>query len=236
MCTSIVVNQKKTIVGFNFDNPGWKYHIVTKNKAFYVSLWVNNRLWQPCFGCNARGDFVNLPAMNPGVVESQYPGENKTYHYLDRENLRLLLKQITFSELTSLVEANPFYNEKDNSLQAQDSDKEGNVVQIFPGLGYKILAKPAYSVLTNFQLMKEESTHHPWAGVDRYEKANALLKEAKPEFDVKDMFDVLKAVAQEDGGAPTAVSIVFDSNANKVFWCQNRKWDDIDTWEFDPEN
>ena len=50
------------------------------------------------------------------------------------------------------------------------------------------------------------------------------------------MFDVLKAVAQEDGGAPTAVSIVFDSKANKVFWCQNRKWDDIDTWEFDPEN
>jgi hypothetical protein len=38
MCTSIVVNQKKTIVGFNFDNPGWKYHIVTKNKAFYISL------------------------------------------------------------------------------------------------------------------------------------------------------------------------------------------------------
>jgi hypothetical protein len=236
MCTSIVVNQKKTLVGFNFDNPGLKYHVVTKNKAFYISLLVNGKLWEPCFGCNARGDFVNVPSMNPGVKESLYPGEGKAYHFLDRENLRLLLKQITFDELKALVQANPIYNEKDFSLQAQDSDKEGNVLQIFPGLGYKIFAKPAYSVLANFQLMRHEVTPHPWAGVDRYEKANALLAKANADFDVPDMFNVLKAVAQEDGGAPTAVSIVFDPASLMVYWCLNRKWDEIDQWNFDPEN
>ena len=215
MCTSIVVNKKKTIVGFNFDNPGWKYHIVTKNKAFYISLFVNNHLWQPCFGCNARGDFVTVPAMNPGVKESVYPGEGQEHHFIDRENLRLLLKQITFEELELLVKTNPIFNEKDNSLQAQDSDKNGNVLQIFPGLGYKILAKPAYSVLTNFQLMQEESVHHPWAGVDRYEKANALLKDAKEDFDVPDMFALLKATAQESGGA---MGVILANHENRRCW------------------
>src|SRR5574344_2222794 len=235
MCTSIVVNGKKTLFAFNFDNPGWKYHIVTKNKAFYISLLVNEKLWTPTFGCNARGDFATLPGMNPGVKEGYYQKGNNL-HYIDQINLAFLLERTSLSELTEIVKANPIYNEEHLSLQAQDADKEGNVLQIFPGLGYKILAKPAYSVLTNFQLMQEESVHHPWAGVDRYEKANALLKDAKEDFDVPNMFALLKATAQESGGAMTDVSVVYDSQANKVYWCLNRHFDDIDTWEFDPEN
>jgi hypothetical protein len=231
MCTSIVVNQKKTLAGFNFDNPGWKYHLVTKNKAFYISLLVG-KLWEPCFGCNSRGDVVNLPAMNPGVKEGYYQA-GPSLHYIDKINLDLLLERITFAQLVDLVQHNPIYNEEHLSLQAQDSDKDGNVLQIFPGLGFKILAKPAYSVLTNFQLMKEEKEHHPWAGVDRYEKANALLKDAKDDFSVNDLFAILKAVAQEEGGAPTAVSFVFDVEAKTVFYCENRHFDDIQTLRFE---
>lgn len=230
MCTSIVVNKSKTLVGFNFDNPGWKYHIVTKNKAFYVSLLVG-KLWEPCFGCNARGDFVNLPAMNPGVKEGYYrPGSG--LFYIDKINLDLLLEKISFQQLVDIVKTNPIYNEKRCSLQSQDSDENGNILQIFPGLGYKIIEKPAYSVLTNFQLMQEEKSHHPWAGVDRYEKANARLKEAKDDFSASDLMALLQEVAQQSGGAPTAVSFVYDVESKTVTYCENRRYDDIRTLVF----
>jgi hypothetical protein len=226
MCTSIVFNGKQTLIGFNFDNPGLKYHVVKKNKAFYISLLVNDHLWEPCFGCNSRGDFLCLPALNPGVKASAYPGEGD-YRFLDRENLKVLLEQTTFADLEKLVVQYPFYNEAGFSLQAQDSDKDGNVVQIFPGLGYKILAKPAYSVLTNFQLMTKENIHHPWAGVDRYEKANAVLAEAKDTFSAQDMMALLKEVAQTSGGAPTAVSIVFVPEEKRILYVENQHWDSV---------
>jgi hypothetical protein len=89
--------------------------------------------------------------MNPGVKEGYYQ-KGANLHYIDQINLSFLLERITLSDLTAIVKANPIYNEEYLSLQAQDADKDGNVLQIFPGLGYKILAKPAYSVLTNFQL------------------------------------------------------------------------------------
>lgn len=232
MCTSIVFNGNETLIGFNFDNPGLKYHVVKKNKAFYISLLINDHLWEPCFGCNSRGDFLNLPAMNPGVKESAYPGEGAQYHFLDRENLKVLLGQMTFADLQKMVSQSPFYNEAGFSLQAQDSDKEGNVLQIFPGLGYKIFAKPAYSVLTNFQLMKKENIHHPWAGVDRYEKANALLASAKADFSSRDMMGLLQTLAQVEGGAPTAVSIVFSPSKNQVDWVENQHWDTVLTHTF----
>jgi hypothetical protein len=231
MCTSIVVNKNKTLVGFNFDNPGWKYHIVTKNKAFYISLLVGN-LWEPCFGCNSRGDVVNLPAMNPGVKEG-YCQADKDLCYIDKINLDLLLERITFDQLKALVESHTIYNEEHLSLQAQDSDHDGNVLQIFPGLGYKLLPKPEYSVLTNFQLLKEEKEHHPWAGVDRYEKANALLKEAKEDFSSQDLLGILKEVAQYDGGAKTAVSFVYDVESKTVTYCQNRHFEDCQTLVFE---
>jgi hypothetical protein len=224
MCTSIVVNGKKTLFGFNFDNPGWKYHIVTKNKAFYISLLVNEKLWVPTFGCNARGDFATLPAMNPGVKEGYYQ-KGDGLHYIDQINLAFLLERITLAELTAIVKANPIYNEEHLSLQAQDADGAGNVLQIFPGLGYKSLAKPAYSVLTNFQLMKEEKEHHPWAGVDRYEKANAYLEEAKGNVDVPELMTLLKETAQVAGGAPTMVSFVYDVAAKRVVYVEKQNWD-----------
>lgn len=38
-------------------------------------------------------------------------------------------------------------------------------------------------------------------------------------------FDILQAVSQEV--CPTVVSMVFDVMEMTVFWCENRKWDQI---------
>ena len=51
------------------------------------------------------------------------------------------------------------------------------------------------------------------------------------DFDVKDCFDVLKAVAQEV--CPTVVSMVYDVNEKTVYWCEDRNWDSIQTKRFE---
>ena len=62
-------------------------------------------------------------------------------------------------------------------------------------------------------------------GWDRYQKADSMLKDAADDFDVNDCFAVLQAVSQEI--CPTVVSMVFDVRERTVYWCENRKWDEV---------
>ena len=52
-----------------------------------------------------------------------------------------------------------------------------------------------------------------------------MLEQATDDFDVKDCFDVLQKVSQEI--CPTVVSMVFDVTEMKVYWCENRQWNNI---------
>ena len=79
--------------------------------------------------------------------------------------------------------------------------------------------------LTPFVPLKEK---HPWMGWDRYQKAESMLKDAPDGFDVPDCFAVLRAVSQEV--CPTVVSMVFDVQERAVYWCENRNWDNIQSF------
>lgn len=111
------------------------------------------------------------------------------------------------------------------TFQAQLSDKDGNVLQIIPGQGYQYKERPIFSVLTNFSPFKGDRELHPWMGIDRYEKAVSMLEKADVSFDVADCFEVLKATSQTV--CPTVVSMVFDVTDCIVYWCENRKWEEI---------
>jgi hypothetical protein len=231
MCTAFIFNGKHTIVGFDFDNSGWQYKIDHDSKTFMVSLFANKEFWLPVFGGNNKGNFGCLPTLNPPAPKAVYPGEGNFY-FIDRLNAKLIDGSLSFKELKSLVFHNPFYNEIGNSLQAQESDKDGNVLQIYPGLGFKYLEKPRYSVLTNFQLLVEEKEHHPWAGVDRYQKATQCLLNANDDFGVKDAFALLKDVTQNLPTCKTDVSIVFDVTSNEIYWCEKMNFDKIEKEAF----
>lgn len=69
--------------------------------------------------------------------------------------------------------------------------------------------------------------------MDRYKKAEELLINAK-ELDVKDCFSILKACSQEV--CPTVVSMVFDAEEMKVYWCENRQWDKVESKELTNTN
>ena len=66
--------------------------------------------------------------------------------------------------------------------------------------------------------------------MDRYRTAEELLSKAAVTFDVKECFEILKACSQVV--CPTVVSMVFDVNEMKVYWCENRQWNKLEIKEF----
>ena len=140
-------------------------------------------------------------------------------------DIDLLLEKKTFSELKEIAANDTVCSVPGVTFQAQLSDKDGNVLQIIPGQGYQYKERPIFSVLTNFSPFKGDRELHPWMGIDRYEKAVSMLEKADVSFDVADCFEVLKATSQTV--CPTVVSMVFDVTDCIVYWCENRKWEEI---------
>ena len=82
-------------------------------------------------------------------------------------------------------------------------------------------------------LFAGQGSQHAGMGKDLYE-SEPLFRETfdnlSLDFDVKECFDILKACSQVV--CPTVVSMVFDVNEMKVYWCENRQWDKIESKKF----
>lgn len=65
MCTSIVSNGNKTIIGWNLDILNMEYKVVAENDKVYIAINDKKEGWLPLFGANARGDFVAMPTCWP---------------------------------------------------------------------------------------------------------------------------------------------------------------------------
>ena len=222
MCTSIVSNRKKTIVGWNLDILDMEHRIRPTEDGVYIEINDATEGWMPLFGANKRGDFVGMPTCWPFDERSNPVPGSENLIMLD---IDLLLQKKTLSEIHHIVSDQAVCSVPRVTFQAQLSDREGNVLQIIPGQGNRYLEKPKYSVLTNFSPYKMNAEQHPWMGWDRYQTAERMLNAASDDFDVDDCFDILKAVSQEV--CPTVVSMVFDVTENKVYWCENREWEQV---------
>lgn len=224
MCTSIVSNRKKTIIGWNLDILDMEYKIVAEDDKVYIAINDKTEGWLPLFGANVRGDFVAMPTCWPFDDRSNpLSADCQNIIMLDMD---LLLGKKTLHEIRQVVENEPIYSVPGVTFQAQLSDKNGNVLQIIPGQGYEYKEHPVYSVLTNFSPFKGESETHPWMGWDRYNKSVEMLNNANNDFDVSDCFEILRETAQTV--CPTVVSMVFDVIENTVYWCENRNWKQIE--------
>ncbi len=225
MCTSIVSNRKNTIVGWNLDILDMEHRVVAEEDKVYIAINDKTEGWMPLFGANARGDFVAMPTCWPYDKRSDPTrADDRNIIMLD---IDLLLEKRTLEEIQQIVQNEPVYSVPGVTFQAQLSDGDGNVLQIVPGQGNRYYKRPVYSVLTNFSPFKGESEKHPWMGLDRYEKAVAMLDAASDDFSVRDCFAILKAAAQTV--CPTVVSMVFDVGENTVYWCENRDWSQIES-------
>ena len=223
MCTSIVSNGKKTIVGWNLDILDMEYRVVAEDNRVYIAINDATEGWMPLFGANSRGDFVAMPTCWPFDARSN--PENAAGPNIILLDIDLLLGKKTFAEIKEIAENGPVCSVPGITFQAQLSDKSGNVLQIIPGQGTRCLPRPKYAVLTNFSPFKGNSETHPWMGWNRYTKAVELLEAKDEDFDVADCFEVLKQTAQTV--CPTVVSMVFDAADNTVYWCEKQEWNNI---------
>ena len=222
MCTSIVSNRNKIIVGWNLDILGMEYRVSYSEAGVYIEINDETEGWLPLFGANSRGDFVGMPTCHPFDERSNPTGEGTNVLLLD---IDLLLQKKTFQEIKEIAETGKVFSVPGVTFMSALSDREGNVLQIIPGQGNRYFEKPRYQVLTNFSPFKMDSEKHPWMGWDRYQTATNMLEEASDDFDVEDCFRILKAVSQEV--CPTVVSMVFDVTEKTVYWCENRQWEQI---------
>ena len=231
MCTSVVVNKKKTIIGWNLDILDMEHRIRVEDEGVYIEINDKKEGWMPIFGANSRGDFVGMPACWPTDSRSDPKGNEKNIIVLD---IDFLLQKKTFNETKEFVENNEICSVPGLTFMGALSDKNGNVLHVIPGQGYKYYEKPEYKVLTNFSPFKGDKEQHPWMGWDRYQKVESLLKEVKDDIDVDDMFSILKAASQEI--CPTVVSMVYDIQEKTVYWCENRNWEARVNYQFRPKD
>jgi hypothetical protein len=227
MCTGIVSNRNKTIIGWNLDILDMECKVVAEDNRVYIAINDKTEGWLPLFGANGRGDFVAMPTCWP--YDKRSDPDSADAHNIIRLDIDLLLEKKTLEEVKEIVAHNNIYSVPGVTFQSQLSDKEGNVLQIIPGQGYQYIPKPAYSVMTNFSPFKGDTEKHPWMGWDRYNKAIQMLEEAKEDFDIWDCFEILKETSQTV--CPTVISMVFDVTDNIVYWCENRDWNHIEKRE-----
>lgn len=222
MCTSIVSNRVKTIVGWNLDILDMEYRVRPAAEGVYIEINDPAEGWLPLFGANRRGDFVSMPTCWPFDARSNPVPEGENLLLL---NIDLLLQKKTFPDICRIAREKTVCSVPGVTFQAQLSDKNGNVLQLIPGQGYRFLEKPKYAVMTNFSPFKMDAEQHPWMGWDRYQTAVRMLEEAPDHFGTAECFAVLKATAQTV--CPTVVSMVLDVSENTVSWCENREWEHV---------
>ena len=227
MCTSFVVNKGKTLVGWNLDILNMIHRVRASDEGVYIEIYDEKEGWLPLFGANSRGDFVGMPTCWPFDERSNPKADAPISLMLD---IDLLLQKKTFEEIKAIAENGSVYSIPGVTFMSALSDRNGNVLHIIPGQGYQYYEKPEFVVLTNFSPLKGDSEKHPWMGLDRYHTAQKMLEKASDDFDVRDCFDILEAVSQEV--CPTVVSMVFDVTEMTVYWCEDRKWNQVQKRHF----
>ena len=227
MCTSFVVNKGKTLVGWNLDILNMIHRIQATDEGVYIEIYDEKEGWLPLFGANSRGYFVGMPTCWPFDERSNPKADAPISMMLD---IDLLLQKKTFEEIKVIAENGSVYSIPGVTFMSALSDRNGNVLHIIPGQGYRYYEKPEFVVLTNFSPCKGDSEKHPWMGLDRYHTAQKMLEEVPDDFDVRDCFDILEAVSQEV--CPTVVSMVFDVTEMTVYWCEDRKWNQVQKRHF----
>ena len=112
-------------------------------------------------------------------------------------------------------------------------DNKGNLFIIEPVRGnIKYGAKESpYFVMTNFSFIDfGAGKKYMDNGIDRYNKANKLLKKSK-KINIKDAFNILEKVKQT-GEWKTDFSMVYSKNSKTVYYCYNSKFNEILEYKF----
>ena len=102
MCTSIISNGNKTIIGFNLDILNMEYRVRAEEDKVYIAIQDDKEGWLPLFGANSRGDFVAMPTCWP-FDERSNPANADSLNIINLD-IDLLLRKKTLDEIKAIAE------------------------------------------------------------------------------------------------------------------------------------
>lgn len=220
MCTRFVYRGNDIITGFNFDIDlsVWKHKVIAEKERFYIGILRPDGAYHSYHGVNQNGNVGTLLYVH-GNPAGAYQSSRNCITIADLTE-RFIKAQISFDDVLQMVQSKKIVYAPDSTMQAMLSDVHGRTLIIEPGIGYRE-EQSKYSLITNYSLIKPESTKaFIVPGDDRYERALQLLDSCKNEFSISDAFTLLHTVRQE-GAWATRVSFVYAANKRTVYYVEN---------------
>ncbi len=220
MCIRFVYRGKDMITGFNFDIDlsVWKHKVIEEKERFYIGILCPDGRYHSYHGVNQNGNVGTLLYVH-GNPAGAYQDSRNCMTIADLTEL-FIKAELSFDEVLQIVKSKKIVYAADSTMQAMLSDIHGRTLVIEPGIGYREERKN-YSLITNYSLIKPESTRDFIVpGDDRYERALQLLDNGKNDFSVSEAFTLLYAVRQE-GIWATRVSFVYSANQQTVYYVEN---------------
>lgn len=231
MCTRFVYRGNDIITGFNFDIDlsVWTHKVMKEKERFYIGILRPDGVYHSYHGVNQNGNVGTLLYVHGNSAGAYQDGGNcMTIADLTEQFIKA---QISFDEVLQIVKSKKIVYASDATMQAMLSDVHGRTLVIEPGIGYRE-EQSKYSLITNYSLMKPESTRDFIVpGDNRYERALQLLDNCKNEFSVSDAFTLLHTVRQE-GAWATRVSFVYSVNERTVYYTENNHFEHIKKFTF----
>lgn len=231
MCTRFVYHGDDLITGFNFDIDlsVWKHKVIEERDRFYIGILRPDGMYHSYHGINKSGNVGTLLYVH-GNPAGTYQDNSNCMSIADLTE-QFIKASLSFDEILHIVKSKKITYAPDATMQAMLSDVHGRVLIIEPGIGYREEYK-RYSLITNYSLMKPESTKNFIVqGDDRYERALQLLDSYKNDFSISDAFSLLHAVQQE-GEWATRVSFVYSAKEQAVYYAENNHFEHITKFVF----
>ncbi len=229
MCTAIAYRGNDLLYGFNLDiDPAvWDYSIRKTKNYFAVGITVGKTTYL-VHGVNRAGNFGNVPYMN-GEVFPVPKGTKR--ERIDLMSDRYIRGKYSFADIEKILRTKTLTGIPAATMHSLIGSGAGDFLIAEPGYGWKKV-EGLYAVLTNFPVLTELPDYDdPFYGKDRYDRAEAVLSHAGPEFSAEDALRLLAETAQS-GQWGTRVSFVWSRNRNTVYFFRDGDASRIETHEF----
>ena len=154
MCTRFVYNGNDTIIGFNFDIDlaVWKHTVIKEKDMFYIGIKMPDGDYHSFHGINKNGNVGTLLYVN-GNEKGKYIADQKCCTISELTE-KFIKGAITFDDALNIVQNSKIVYAPDATMQAMLSDKNGRVLIIEPGLGYRF-EQAKYSLITNYSILSQ---------------------------------------------------------------------------------
>ena len=223
MCTRFVYRGNDMLTGFNFDIDlsVWTHKVITDKDRFFIGILRPDGKYHSYHGVNRNGNVGTLLYVH-GNDQGVYEEGQDCMTIADLTE-QFIQAKLSFDDALQLIRTKKITYAPDSTMQAMLSDVNGRTLIIEPGIGYRE-ENGRYSLITNYSLLKPESTREFIVpGDDRYERALEILENMDSDgnaFTVEDGFSLLRAVRQEEPWA-TRVSFVFSGKERAVYYVEN---------------